>query len=89
MSALRGFREDPDMIGLHFHKSPSDREKKPTIALTVSDLSDFQLRKKRSVPRQNSKVTCSARNLQLVHLLVNDRAFRRNDREIDFSFCHY
>jgi len=62
---------------------------KPSIALTVSDLSDFQLRKKRSVTRQNSKVTCSARNLQLVHLLMNNRPFRCNDGEFDFSVCHY
>ena len=39
--------------------------------------------------RKNSEIAFGARNLQLVHLLVNERAFRRDDGEIDWAFRHF
>ena len=88
LRSFRCFREDAHLVVLHFNEAPRDGDEEPAVALPVCDFSDFQFGKQRRVAGQNSKGPVGSGNLQFIDLLVNNRAVRRNDDEIDSPFRH-
>jgi hypothetical protein len=88
MSAFRSFSKNAHLVGKDFDKSPGYRKPEPTVADPISKLADFQLREKRRVSGQDAEISLGARNLQFVDMLMNERAFRSDEREIDGPCCH-
>ena len=80
LRTFRGFRQNPHLIGKHFGKTPGHGKRGPGVAFSIAQLTDFQLRKQGRMTRKNTKISVGARNLKFVHLLVNERAFRSDDR---------
>ena len=72
MSAFRSFRENPHLVVLDFNESPCYGKEEPSIALAISKFSDFEFGKQWRMPGEDAEVSLGARNLQLVHVFVND-----------------
>jgi hypothetical protein len=88
LSPFCGFGEDAYLVRLHFNEAPGHCQEEPSLAFSITDFTDFQLGKKRRVPRQDAEVALGTRDLQFIDLLLNDSAFGSNDCELERTFRH-
>jgi hypothetical protein len=89
MRTFRGFGENAHLVGKNFDKTPGNRQPEPPLADSITKFTDFQFGEKRRVTRQDTEVSFGAWDLQFFNLLVNERAFRCDEREIYGSSCHF
>ena len=78
-SPLGDVGQHGDMVVMHFHVTPEDRQIPPLLALAIHQLASTEVGEEGCMAREDAQVTEFTRDIQLIYLFLHQDTRRRNN----------